>query len=226
MSYPYTPAQNGLDERKHRHITETGLTILFHSYVPLRFWVDAFSTITFIINRLPTLTFDGLSSFKILYSKSPTYSNFHPFGCLVFPYLRDYAPHKLSPRSRPCVFLGYSMSHHSFRCLDCSTNHVFISRHAIFGELNYPFQGTSCSRPLLNSHVSAFLESASIPMAELPTRPDPVSCSCGSCLTVPCSCGSASFVPLSGLQAPATKSTVPSIYKRLLQLVKRRNYKE
>jgi len=87
-----------------------------------------------------------------------------PFGCLVFPYLRDYAPHKLSPRSCPCVFLGYSMSHHgfrcldcstnhvfisSFRCLDCSTNHVFISRHAIFDELNYPFQGTSCSRSRL-----------------------------------------------------------------------------
>jgi hypothetical protein len=72
-----------------------------------------------------------------------------PFGCLVFPYLHDYAPHKLSPRSRPCVFLGYSMSHHGFRCLDCSTNHVFISRHAIFDELNYPFQGTSCSRSRL-----------------------------------------------------------------------------
>jgi histone deacetylase 1/2 len=171
---------------------------------------------------LPTPTFDGLSSFEILYSKSPTYFNFHPFSCLVFPYLRDYAPHKLSPHSRPCVFLGYSMSHHGFRCLDCSTNHVFISRHAIFDELNYPFQGTSCSGPLLNSPVSAFLEPASIPVAELPTRPDHVPYSCGSCLTDP----SASFVPLSGLQAPAAESTIPSIYKRLLQLVKRRNYKE
>jgi histone deacetylase 1/2 len=222
MSCPYTPAQNGQDERKHQDITETSLTMLFHSHVPLRFWVDAFSTTAFIINQLPTPTFDGLSPFEILYNKSPTYSNFHPFGCLVFSYLRDYAPHKLSPRSRPCVFLGYSMSHHDFYCLDCSTNHVFISRHAIFYELIYPFQETSCSRPLLNSLVSAFLESASIPVAELPTRLDPVPRSCGSCLTDP----SVSFVPLSGLQAPTVESIVPLIYKRLLQLVNRRNYKE
>jgi hypothetical protein len=196
--------------------------MLFHSYVPLRFWVDAFSTTIFIINRLPIPTLDGLSPFEILYSKSPTYSNFHPFGCLVFPYLRDYAPHKLSPRSCPCVFLGYNMSHHDFRCLDCSTNHVFISRHVIFYELNYPFQGTSCSRPLLNSLVSAFLEPPFISMAELPTRPDLVPCLCGSCLTDP----SVSFVPLSGLQTPTAESTVLLIYKRLLQLVKRMNYKE
>jgi len=71
MSCPYTPAQNGQDERKHQDITETGLTMLFHSHVPLRFWVDAFSTTAFIINQLPTPTFDGLSPFEILYNKFP-----------------------------------------------------------------------------------------------------------------------------------------------------------
>jgi len=88
--------------------------MLFHSHVPLRFWVDAFSTAAFIVNRLPTPTLDDLSPFELLYGKSPIYSNFHPFGCLIFPYLRDYAPHKLSPRSRPYIFLGYSMSYHGF----------------------------------------------------------------------------------------------------------------
>jgi len=159
--------------------------MLFHSHVPLRFWVDAFSTAAFIINRLPIPTLDGLSPFELLYGKSPIYSNFHPFGCLVFPYLRDYAPHKLSPRSRPCVFLGYSMSHHGFRCLDHSTNHVFISRYAIFDELNYPFQGTFCSRSLPNSPVSAFLKPASISMVDLPTQPNLIPHACGSCLTDP-----------------------------------------
>jgi len=43
MSCPYTPFQNGHGERKHRHITETGLALLFHSQVPLTHWVDAFS---------------------------------------------------------------------------------------------------------------------------------------------------------------------------------------
>ncbi|GKV07645.1 hypothetical protein SLEP1_g19392 [Rubroshorea leprosula] len=36
VSCPGTPEQNGVAERKHRHITETGLTMLFHANMPLR----------------------------------------------------------------------------------------------------------------------------------------------------------------------------------------------
>ncbi|GJV84934.1 putative RNA-directed DNA polymerase [Tanacetum coccineum] len=31
LSCPYTPQQNGRAERKHRHLVETGLVILFHA---------------------------------------------------------------------------------------------------------------------------------------------------------------------------------------------------
>lgn len=151
MSCPHTHSQNGRTECKHHHITETGLTMIFHSHVPLKFWVDAFSIATFTINRLPKPTLDGLFPYEILYGKTPTYYNFHPIGCHVFPYLRDYTPHKLAPRSRSCVFLGYSMSHRVFCCLDRFTKQVFISRHVIFDELNYPFKGNPCSGPLPNS---------------------------------------------------------------------------
>jgi len=34
-SYPYTSSQNGRAERKHRHVTEIGLALLFHSRDPL-----------------------------------------------------------------------------------------------------------------------------------------------------------------------------------------------
>ena len=54
LSCPYTPAQNDCVERKHCHVTETGLAMLFHSHTSPRFWVDAFSIATYIINRLPT----------------------------------------------------------------------------------------------------------------------------------------------------------------------------
>jgi hypothetical protein len=76
FSCPYTPSQNGRAERKHRHITETSLTMLFHATVPLHFWVEAFSTTIFIINRLPTLVLNGTSPFEILYGKSLFYATF------------------------------------------------------------------------------------------------------------------------------------------------------
>lgn len=35
FSCPYTHQQNGILERKHRHITETGLTLLSHAKLPM-----------------------------------------------------------------------------------------------------------------------------------------------------------------------------------------------
>ena len=49
VSCPHTHQQNGAVERKHRHIVETGLTLLAHASVPFRFWSDAFATACFLI---------------------------------------------------------------------------------------------------------------------------------------------------------------------------------
>ena len=54
LSCPYALAQNGRAKRKHYHVTEISLALLFHSYTSPRFWIDAFSTAAYIINRLPT----------------------------------------------------------------------------------------------------------------------------------------------------------------------------
>jgi len=44
MSCPHTPEQNGVAERKHRHITELGRAMLYGAHVPTKFWVEAFTT--------------------------------------------------------------------------------------------------------------------------------------------------------------------------------------
>lgn len=51
-SYPHTPKQNGIVERKHRHIIETARTLLIHANVPLKFWGDAVLTAGYLINRM------------------------------------------------------------------------------------------------------------------------------------------------------------------------------
>lgn len=113
---------------------EIGLARLFNSHVPTHYWVDAFSTMTFVIDKLPSKILDNTTPFDILYSRVPSYHNFRVFGCLVFPYLRDYAKNKLSPRSLPCVFLGYSSQYNGYRCLNPVISQVFITRHTRFDE--------------------------------------------------------------------------------------------
>jgi transposase InsO family protein len=50
VSCPHTHQQNGSVERKYRHIVETGLVLLAHASVPLKFWDEAFITTAYLIN--------------------------------------------------------------------------------------------------------------------------------------------------------------------------------
>lgn len=54
ITCPYSHQQNGSVERRHRHIVETSLSSLFHASMPQQYWVKAFHTATFLINRMPT----------------------------------------------------------------------------------------------------------------------------------------------------------------------------
>jgi hypothetical protein len=44
VSYPHTHQQNGVVQRKHRHIVEMGLALLAHASIALKYWDEAFIT--------------------------------------------------------------------------------------------------------------------------------------------------------------------------------------
>ncbi|GKA53687.1 retrovirus-related pol polyprotein from transposon TNT 1-94 [Tanacetum coccineum] len=138
-SCPHTSEQNGFVERRNRHVVETGLTLLAQACVPQRFWHYAFDTVVYLINRMPSRTSTNKSPFEHIFKRSPDYSFLRVFGCLCFPHLRPYNRHKMDFRSTPCVFLGYSPSHHGYRCLDISTERLYIARHVHFNEAQFPF---------------------------------------------------------------------------------------
>ncbi|KAJ0536907.1 putative RNA-directed DNA polymerase [Helianthus annuus] len=161
FSCPYTAPQNGRAERKHRHIVETGLAMLFHANVPISHWVDAFSSATYIINRLPTKILNHKSPFELLFSITPNYTNFRVFGCCVYPYLRDYVPHKLAPRSIPCIFLGYAPQYKGYKCFDPASSRMYVTRHARFDETCFPFVRDSSYTNLANLFLSTFHEPTS-----------------------------------------------------------------
>jgi transposase InsO family protein len=143
VSCPHTHQQNGLAERKHRHIVETGLALLAHAAMPLKFWDEAFTTATYLINRLPTRVIDNLSPLQRLFQTPPNYSLLKIFGCACWPHLRPYNRHKLSFRSKPCVFIGYSSLHKGYKCLDMDSGRVYISRDVVFDEALFPFSTPS-----------------------------------------------------------------------------------
>ncbi|KAI5318257.1 hypothetical protein L3X38_037965 [Prunus dulcis] len=139
FSCPHTPEQNGLAERKLRHISEMAYTLLVSSGVPLKYWVEAMLTSVYLINRLPTPVLQWNSPFSRLFGRVPYYSDLRTFGCACYPYLGAYLTNKLLPRTVECVFLGYSSQHKGFRCLDPTNNKIYISRHVRFNETYFPF---------------------------------------------------------------------------------------
>ncbi|KAM1086604.1 hypothetical protein ACFX2B_012093 [Malus domestica] len=141
FSCPYTPQQNECAERKHRHIVETARTLLIASQVPHQFWVEAFLTAVYLINRLPPTA--KSSPWEQFFKKKPDYTQLKIFGCSCYPWLKPYTQSKLDPKSKLCVFIGYSLVHKGYRCLDPFTNRVYVSRHVYFDETTFPFHNPS-----------------------------------------------------------------------------------
>ncbi|CAH9085932.1 unnamed protein product [Cuscuta europaea] len=137
-SCPNTPAQNGVAERKHKHLLELTRTLLIDSSIPSTFWVNALYTATFIVNRLPTPILNGDTPYQRLFNKLPDYNFLRVFGCSCFPNFIAVSHNKLSPRSIHCVFLGYAPGYKGYRCFSPSTGRVYVSRDVIFHENIFP----------------------------------------------------------------------------------------
>ncbi|KAI0520436.1 hypothetical protein KFK09_007911 [Dendrobium nobile] len=68
MSCPYTPEQNGLAERKHRHLLDLTRTLLHAANLPNKFWLDAISTANYLINRQPSKPLAFRSPYQLLFT--------------------------------------------------------------------------------------------------------------------------------------------------------------
>ena len=95
VSCPHTHQQNGSGERKHRHLVETGLTLLAHASIPFRFWSDAFTTACFLINRLPSRLLGMKTPLELLLHETPDYTFLKVFDCACWSHLRPYNSRKL-----------------------------------------------------------------------------------------------------------------------------------
>jgi hypothetical protein len=126
VSCPHTHQQNGSAERKYCHNVEVGLTLLAHASMPLKFWDEAFLTVVFLINRLPTPVLGHDSPHEKLFNTRSAYSFLHTFGCACWSNLRPYNTHKLAFHSKQCAFLGYSAHHKGYKCLDCHWSCLYL----------------------------------------------------------------------------------------------------
>jgi hypothetical protein len=84
FSCPSAHAQNGVVERKHRHLFETAHALMIASFVPSHFWAEAVSTVTYLINVQHSSALQGGIRFERLCGKMPNYSSLRLFGCVCY----------------------------------------------------------------------------------------------------------------------------------------------
>ncbi|RVW60670.1 Retrovirus-related Pol polyprotein from transposon TNT 1-94 [Vitis vinifera] len=146
-SCAHTPQQNGVAERKNRHLVETARTILLHSNIP----------------------------HFLLFPDQPLY--FLPprvFGCTCFVHILTPGQDKLSAKAMKCLFLGYSRLQKGYRCYSLETHRYFISADVTFFEDSPFFSTTSESLPVSEVYHRRPRVAAPLPFAEAPADSLPI----------------------------------------------------
>lgn len=139
----HTPQQNGIVERKHRHLLNVARSLMFQGGVPLNMWTECVLTATFLINRLPSFVLSGKSPYELVFNCEPNLSSLRVFGCLCFATTLNNCD-KFSSRSVKCILIGYSDGKKGYKLYSLEHKTILYSRDVKFYENIFPFKINNC----------------------------------------------------------------------------------
>ncbi len=104
-SCSYSPQQNGVVERKNKHIVEIACAMLSEKNLANYFWAEVVIIAVYIMNRTPTAAVHGMTPKEKFTGKKPNVSHLKVFGCIAYVHVLDEKRSKLDPKVVKCIFI-------------------------------------------------------------------------------------------------------------------------
>ncbi|KAL4035407.1 hypothetical protein IC575_004092 [Cucumis melo] len=178
-SCAYTPQQNGVAERKNRHLVEVAHSLMLSTSLPSYLWGDAILTAAHLINRMPSRILHlqtPLDCLKESYPSTCLISEvpLRVFGCTA--YVHNFGPNqtKFTPRAQACVFVGYPLHQRGYKCFHQPSRKYFVTTDVTFCE-NRPYfpvshlQGENVSEE--SNSTFEFVEPTPITVSDIDPHP-------------------------------------------------------
>ena len=101
----HTPQQNSVSERINLTLLEKVRRMLSYAGLDKKFWDDAVSYASHLINWLPFAAIGGKTPMKTWFGNhEQDYDFIHVFGCLAYYHVKN---DKLDSRARKSIFVGF-----------------------------------------------------------------------------------------------------------------------
>ena len=134
LTAPYLSAQNGIAERSFLTTFNAARAMLFTHDLPTFLWPEAVSYAVCLANRSPTCTLPDKTPYEAFWKRKPNVAHLQEFGADCWVLRQDTALHKLTRKSRPCKFMGFSEESCAYRYYNPETHQVLTSRNVIFAK--------------------------------------------------------------------------------------------
>ncbi|MCO5604741.1 hypothetical protein L7F22_058911 [Adiantum nelumboides] len=85
----YTSQQNGVAERKNRHIVENARALMDEKNMPHCYWIEPVSTAVYIMNRTPTAGVHDVTPEEKFFGKKPDLGHLKVYGCIAYVHVPD-----------------------------------------------------------------------------------------------------------------------------------------
>ncbi|KAH9793742.1 Integrase catalytic domain-containing protein [Citrus sinensis] len=128
----YVHSDNGVAERMNRILLEKVRCMLSNAGLDKKFWAEAVSYASHLVNRLPSAAIGGKTPMEMWSGKhAQDYDSLHIFGCPTYYHVKD---GKLDPRARKVIFVGFKGGVKGFKLWDLEDKKFVCSRDVTFDE--------------------------------------------------------------------------------------------